>query len=72
MAERFKVLHLIFEPDKPQAVESAAATALYAGEFDKPLVVEAWAPKTIRPLPHLANRAREAGVGVTGDRYHYL
>jgi len=62
VSERFKVLHLIFEPDRPQAVESAAATALYAGEFDKPLVVEAWAPKTVRPLLHLANRAREAGV----------
>lgn len=66
VSERFKVLHLIFEPDRLQAVESAAATALYAGEFDKPLIVRSWAPKTVRHLPHLANKAREAGVAHRG------
>jgi len=65
---RFKVLHLIFEPDRPEAVECAAATGLYADEFDEPLAVAAWAPKSVGPLGNLPNRAREAGVFHRGPR----
>jgi glycosyltransferase involved in cell wall biosynthesis len=56
-----RILHLIYEQGRPEGPEVATATALHARRVGD-REVQVWAPKEIRAIPEVVNRAREGGV----------